>query len=116
MNEGVYRVPGFFLQSSELAPPAPSPASECCPPFRFREGGGGTLACERGGEGSKVGRRDRHSGTLGIVQYTPSIGGEEGLEPRQQKFVDLFQYIFPLRVDCSGWGGEEPKHPVRVQE
>jgi hypothetical protein len=36
------------LQLSELAPPAPSPASECCPPFGFG-GGGSTFARGRGG-------------------------------------------------------------------
>ncbi len=44
------------LQSSELAPPTLSPASEFCPsPFWFpvRD----TLACRRGGRGSQFGRR-----------------------------------------------------------
>ncbi len=53
------------LQSSELAPPAPSPAGECCHPFWF-QGRGNTLAYRRGGGGSQFGQRDRHSGTLGI--------------------------------------------------
>ncbi len=68
----VYRVPGLSLQSSELAPPAPSLPSECCPPppLWFRRGD--TLACGRVGWRSRFGRRDRHSGTLGIQWYNPS--------------------------------------------
>jgi hypothetical protein len=38
------------LLSSELAPPAPSLASECCPP-PFGSGGD-TLVCGRGGAGA----------------------------------------------------------------
>jgi hypothetical protein len=51
-------------QSSDLAPPAPSPASECCPPGSKR---GDSLGCWRRGGGSQFERRGRHSGTLGIV-------------------------------------------------
>ncbi len=44
----------LFLQSSELDPPAPSPASECCPPHLVPRGGGGThsLAGEGAGGGA----------------------------------------------------------------
>jgi hypothetical protein len=50
------------LQSSELAPLAPSPASECCPPFGSRVGY--TRVRERGGQ---FGRRDGQSDTLVIL-------------------------------------------------
>jgi len=53
------------LQSSELAPPAPSHTSECCPPLV--PGGRHTRLRERERGESQFGRRDRHSGTLGIV-------------------------------------------------
>jgi hypothetical protein len=36
-------------QSSESSPPAPSPASECCPLLWFQ---GDAVACERGGGGA----------------------------------------------------------------
>jgi hypothetical protein len=57
------------LQSSELAPPAPSPTSECCHPPLVSGGGTHSLAGERAGR-SQFGQRDRHSGTL--VLYNPS--------------------------------------------
>ncbi len=54
--------------TTELAPPAPSPAGECCPPPPLSsKGGGDTLAYRRGYEVSQFGQRDRHTGTLGIV-------------------------------------------------
>ncbi len=43
--------------------PAPSPASECPPP-ETNGGGGATLACGWGGEGSHFGRLERKPGTL----------------------------------------------------
>jgi hypothetical protein len=60
------------LQSSELAPPAPSPAGVCCTPL---VPGGDTLACGRGGGGgSQFGRRGRHSGTPSIrSELTPVL-------------------------------------------
>ncbi len=63
------------LQSSELAPPAPSPAGECCPHPSLAPRGGGTHSLAGRGGGSQFGRRDRHSGTLGIVYYIHSTGG-----------------------------------------
>jgi hypothetical protein len=47
--------------------PGPSPASECCPPpLWFQKRGGGHTRLRERGRGSQFGRRDRHSGTLGI--------------------------------------------------
>jgi hypothetical protein len=46
-NHRVYRVPEYPGQSSELAPPTPSTASECVPPGS-KWGGGHTLACGKG--------------------------------------------------------------------
>jgi hypothetical protein len=57
----------FRAQLSELAPPAPSAASECSlPPTSWFPGGTQSLGIE-GRRGSQFGRRDRHSGTLGIL-------------------------------------------------
>ncbi len=55
------------LQPSELAPPPPHPQASVPPPPFSSKGGGDTLAGGRGGSWSQFGRRDRHSGTLGIV-------------------------------------------------
>jgi hypothetical protein len=57
------------LQSSELAPPAPSFASECCPPLGFKVGG--TLACRIGGGGANS---DEGTDTLvcGAVRMEPN--------------------------------------------
>ncbi len=52
------------------SPPAPSP--QCCPP-PFGSGGGGGHARGREDVGSQFGRRDRHSGTLGIVHPSPAF-------------------------------------------
>jgi hypothetical protein len=54
------------------------------PPFSSGEGGGGTLACGRGGGGSQFGRRNRHSGTLGsrysiIPLWNTGIGFFSGI-------------------------------------
>jgi hypothetical protein len=43
----VDRVPAFYPVCRNWLSPAPSPASECCPPLWFQ--GGDTLACWRGG-------------------------------------------------------------------
>jgi hypothetical protein len=51
------------LQSSEVGPPVPSPASECCPPLWFR--GGGTHSLSE--EGAQVANSDEGTDTLGIV-------------------------------------------------
>jgi hypothetical protein len=51
-TENVYMSARLSHQSSEFAPPAPSPASECCPPW-FQ--GGDTLAWGRGGGGVNSG-------------------------------------------------------------
>ncbi len=48
----VYRVPRLSLQSFELAPPAPSPASKCCPPLWFQ--GGGTHSLAGSGRGKPI--------------------------------------------------------------
>jgi len=54
------------LQSSELASPPPHPqASVALPSFGSK--GGDTFIHSLEGEGAPFGRRDRHSGTLGIV-------------------------------------------------
>ncbi len=57
------------LRWSELAPPYHSPASECCPPFGSKVGGGDTLACGDRGRWSQFGRGDIpiHSDSLGTV-------------------------------------------------
>jgi hypothetical protein len=57
------------LQSSALSPPLG------CPPPPPLGSKGDTLAMGRGGGGSQFGRRDRHSGTLGIVLSNPSNAG-----------------------------------------
>jgi hypothetical protein len=55
----------FSFQSSELGPPTPSPLGP-----RGRD----TLACRRGGGGTQFRRRDRHSGTPGILQFLYARG------------------------------------------
>jgi hypothetical protein len=55
---------GFLSSRPNWLPPPPHPqASVASPPPCFRRGGHTRLG--RGGGGSKFGRRDRHSGTLG---------------------------------------------------
>ncbi len=54
-----------FSPVVRIASPLPSPANECYP-LPLVPGGRGTLAGGGGGEGSQFGRRDRHSGPLGI--------------------------------------------------
>jgi hypothetical protein len=62
------RISQYMSSVSAPSPPPPPPAGECCPsPFGSGGGGGDTLACRRGGAGSRFGRMDRHSGALGIV-------------------------------------------------
>jgi hypothetical protein len=59
----------LFLQSSELAPPAPSPAGECAPPPPTGSGGRAILAGERGVWRVPIptrGQWDIHCGTLYI--------------------------------------------------
>ncbi len=58
--------------SSELATPAPSPASECDPPPPWNQSGGATLACGWGGEGSQFGRLQRKPCTLYTLWFDPS--------------------------------------------
>jgi hypothetical protein len=60
-----------FLQSSELGPPAPSPAGKCVPPHLVA-GWGYTLAlaCERGGGGIRI--RTRGTDTVVLYVYVPA--------------------------------------------
>ncbi len=77
-----------------------------------------TLACGRGGGGSQFGRRDRHSGTLGIdnpptvevhgVQYTACRGNDdakppseidEGLTLAQRPSLNCFSTVILYRME-----------------
>jgi hypothetical protein len=64
----VDRVPGFFSSRPNWLPrPAPSPASECCPPspFGFKWGGGdGQWAHSLAGEGARGANSDEGTDTL----------------------------------------------------
>ncbi len=65
LQHRVDRVPGFLFSCPNWLPPPPYPqASVAPPPFGSR---GDTLASGKGA-GGQFGRRDRHSGTLGIIQ------------------------------------------------
>ncbi len=53
------------VPSSDLAPPAPSPPSECAPPPSTEpKGGGATLACGCGGGGVPIPTTKEAHGTL----------------------------------------------------
>jgi hypothetical protein len=61
------------VPSSELGPPIPSHACECCSPSLWVQGERHVLAC--GGEdgGTQFRRRERHSGTLRIHNLSTHI-------------------------------------------
>jgi len=64
----VYRVPGFrSIRPNWLLRPLTHKQVLSPPPPLWFQGGGDTLSRGRGGGGSLFGRRDRSSGTLGIV-------------------------------------------------
>jgi hypothetical protein len=74
-NHRVDRVPGLLSSRPNWLPPPSYPLASVAPHLLVPEGGGGdpgqNRLRERGG-GSKFGRRDRQSGTLGKVQYNSS--------------------------------------------
>jgi hypothetical protein len=66
-NHRLDRVPGFLSSHPNRLPLPPHPLASVAPP-PLGSKGRVTLARERGGGGIQFGRRDRHSGALGIVQ------------------------------------------------
>jgi hypothetical protein len=80
-------VPCFLSSRPNGLPPSPSPESECCSPTPPLVPVGGTHSLA--GEGAGVAnsdRRDRHSGTLGLVKslYLRSTGTLSMLSTRFQ--------------------------------
>ncbi len=65
LYQRVDRVLGFFSSRPNWEPLPPHPQASVSPPLWFR-GGGGTLACGRGGGEVQFGRGDRHCGIRGI--------------------------------------------------
>jgi hypothetical protein len=64
----IHRVPGFLF-SRPIGSSEPPTGQRCCPPPPSSRGE--THPYGRGGGGSQFSRKDRHSGTLGIVLYNP---------------------------------------------
>jgi hypothetical protein len=68
-------VPGFLSSRPNRLPSPPHPQASVAPhPLVLGGGGEGTLACGKGGGGSRFGRRDKHSGTLGTSIVVPVRG------------------------------------------
>jgi hypothetical protein len=90
------------VTASELAPPAPSPASECVPPPGTKGGGGQhSLAVEGAGGGGEpvrmTGEKAWHSvffvGVAMSLPYVIAIKGEVELDPIKTTGKSLFQCI-----------------------
>jgi hypothetical protein len=74
-----------LTESSELGPPTPSPASECCPPpFGSKEGD--TLACAGEGVGVPVPTK-----TDTLVYYSPSTSQPHSTGPRFEPGPNYWQ-------------------------
>jgi hypothetical protein len=70
IHHRVYSLPGFAPSRPNWVPPTLSPASECCPPPLWVQGG--DITAYDGGDGeTQLRRRDIHSGTL-YVDFNPS--------------------------------------------
>jgi hypothetical protein len=79
------------VPSSELAPAAPSPVSECVPPPEPKRGGQHSLAGEGAGGGSQFGLQERKPGTQ-VYSVVVSFG-RLSLKGGGQRFFSKFYLL-----------------------
>ncbi len=110
LMHSVYANAMLSVQSSELGPPAPSSASECCAPFWVL--GGYTLACGWGGGGDPIPTKGQ---TLWYSMYTAillrtSVHVSLAVFSQTKHLADFFYYTFMRRSTVNQKWELLPEH------